>query len=169
MNETIAKWLLALLGSSIALIQPTFPFIFGIVLVTLLDCISAYRLSVRVKKEHPHKSIGNFESKKGLKVISMLGWVYIILLVISYIEAHVLQDTSYKITNWIAAIFCFMQLISVLENESSCKGAWWAKVLQKFLKDKTERHFEIKIDKLKKDAEKEIEKEDKKKYGDESK
>jgi hypothetical protein len=42
-----------------------------------------------------------------------------------------------------AGIVIFWQLYSILENESSCNDAKWAKVLQKIMIDKTERHFDV--------------------------
>ena len=50
------------------------------------------------------------------------------------------------LSNYVAAIFCLTQIVSILENESSCNGSTWAKVLQKILADKTERHLNISLD-----------------------
>ena len=48
-----------------------------------------------------------------------------------------------KLANITAGAVCFWQLWSMLENESSCSDERWAKVLQKVLVDKTERHFDV--------------------------
>jgi hypothetical protein len=37
----------------------------------------------------------------------------------------------------------------VLENKSSCNGSRWAKVLQKIMIDKTERHYDVDLSILK--------------------
>lgn len=59
------------------------------------------------------------------------------------------------LTKIAAGAICFWQLWSILENESSCNGAKWAKVMQKILVDKTERHFDIDLSEL--DSKEEIE------------
>lgn len=43
--------------------------------------------------------------------------------------------------------------MSILENESTCNGAAWARVVQKIVADKTERHFNIKLKELMADVE----------------
>ena len=84
-------------------------------------------------------------------------------MIIWFIEKNILKDLSFEITKYVAALFCLVQLLSVLENESSCNNAWWARAVQKFLMDKSKRHFDIDIDidQLKKEQEEE----DNKKYG----
>ena len=52
-------------------------------------------------------------------------------------------------------------MISVLRGKESCNNAWWARALQKFLMDKSKRHFDmdIDIDKLREEQEEEDKKE----------
>ena len=163
MQGTIFKYLLAVAMAFVSFIEPTLNFFYGIVAVITLDCISAYNLNRRIKKKFPNYATGKLESKKALKIIYTIGKVYGVILIIWFIEKNVLKDLSFEITKYVAALFCFIELISVLENESSCNNAWWARLLQKVLMDKTKRHFdiEIDIDQLKKEQEEE----DNKKYG----
>ena len=163
MKETIIKYLLALIMSLVTFIEPTLNFLYAIVAVITIDCISAYNLNRRIRAKYPKCSAGKLESRKALKVIYTIGKIYGIILVIWFIEKDVLKDLSFEITKYVAALFCAIQFISILENESSCNDAWWARVLQKFLMDKTKRHLDIdiNIDELKKEQEEE----DNKKYG----
>ena len=163
MQGTIFKYLLAVAMAFVSFIEPTLNFFYGIVAVITLDCISAYNLNRRIKKRFPNYATGKLESKKALKIIYTIGKVYGVILIIWFIEKNVLEDLSFEITKYVAALFCFIELISVLENESSCNNAWWARLLQKVLMDKTKRHFDIDIDieQLKKEQEEE----DNKKYG----
>ena len=64
------------------------------------------------------------------------------------------------LANYLAAIYCGVQLVSILENESTCNGAPWARVMQKFVADKTERHFNVKLKDLMKEEEEDSEKEE---------
>ena len=56
------------------------------------------------------------------------------------------------LANYLAAIYCGVQLVSILENESTCNGAPWARVMQRIVADKTERHFNVKLTDLMKEA-----------------
>ena len=163
MKELLTKYLLAMITASIAFLEPTFNFLYAIVAVITIDCFSAYNLNRRIKKKYPNYANGKLESKKALKVIYTIGKVYGVILIIWFIEKNILKDLSFEITKYVAALFCLVQLLSVLENESSCNNAWWARLLQKVLVDKTKRHFDIDIDidQLKKEQEEE----DNKKYG----
>ena len=163
MREAIIKYLIAVGASAILYVEPTLNFFYGIVAVITIDCFSAYNLNRRVKKKYPNYATGKLESKKALKVIYTIGKVYGAILIIWFIEKNILKDLSFEITKYVTALFCFIELISVLENESSCNNAWWARALQKVLTDKTKRHFNIDIDigQLKKEQQEE----DDKKYG----
>ena len=54
-----------------------------------------------------------------------------------------------------AAIYCAVQFVSILENESTCNGAAWARVVQKIVADKTDRHFDFNLVKAWHEANKE--------------
>ena len=58
------------------------------------------------------------------------------------------------LANWTAIVICSIQLWSILENESSCNDSKWAGVLQKFLVDKAERHWDIDLSGLVEQGEK---------------
>ena len=58
------------------------------------------------------------------------------------------------LANYLAALYCGVQFVSILENESTCNGSAWARVMQKIVADKTERHFNVKLNELMKDNEK---------------
>jgi hypothetical protein len=67
------------------------------------------------------------------------------LILLAYlIDYHIIRDFS---DMWavraIAGAFIFVEIWSMLENESSLNDAKWAKVLQKIMVSKVERHFDI--------------------------
>lgn len=159
MNPTLIKWLFAISAGSMALIMPNVPFILIAFAFILADCISAYRLARRVKKK-TGRSKAKMQSNKLWKAfLTTLASATAIVLAFS-IEKHIL--IMYKdlyLANWTAIVICSIQLWSILENESSCNTSKWASVLQKFLVDKAERHWDIDlsglIDKDKQDETKE--------------
>lgn len=71
---------------------------------------------------------------------TVLGWL---------IDTKMYPFVDLYLANFISGGFCLVQLLSVLENESSCNTARWAKVLQKVLVNKAARHLDISEEDLK--------------------
>lgn len=139
--------------------RPTFPLIVVAVIFILYDAYTAYRLDKRVHIVYPDKTTrakAKFTSFAFGKVIkqtipSRLWLVILAYLAEHWVFIHMTAPLSYIVTGAI----CFEQFWSVLENESSCRddndSRLW-KILQNIMVDKTERHFDVKLDDLKKKA-----------------
>lgn len=143
------RYILSLLGVAVAIIEPTAPFIFVCTLAVLFDCYTAWSLSRRVKKKYPGANDGKFKSVYAGRVFMTLIKVYSLTILAYLVQTHVLEGLPIKLPNIVAAAVCFWQVWSMLENESSCNDAKWAKIAQRILVDKTERHFEIDLSELK--------------------
>lgn len=148
----ILRWVFTIIGAVIAMLQPALPYILICTLMILADCYTAWSLSRRAHKAHPQKVSPDgkkFKSKHfGEVLVTLLkSWA---LIVIAYLlQSHITNGLPIDLTKVAAGAICFWQLWSILENESSCNGARWAKILQKILVDKTSRHFDINLDELK--------------------
>ncbi len=166
MQESTTRYIFASILALVAFIEPTINFLTAIVFVVTLDCLSAYNLNRRIKKRYPNFVTGKVESKKAVKIVYTIGRIYGVVALLWFIEIYVLREPALEVTKYVTALFCFVQLISILENESSCNDAWWARLMQKILMDKTKRHFDIDfdVDKMKQEQEEK----DNKKYGDEN-
>ncbi len=148
----ILRCIFTALGATMAILEPTLPYILICTLMILADCYTAWSLSKRARKVHPNRV-----SKDGKKFKShhfgavlltiMKAWTLIIMSFL--IQHHITDGMSIDLTKVAAGAICFWQFWSILENESSCNGAKWAIVLQKILVDKTSRHFDINLDNLK--------------------
>ena len=160
----IVRCFIALLGGIWALLQPTLPFILICTLAILCDCYSAWDLSRRVKKLYPESSDGKFKSKKAGKVIRTLLEVYAFIVFAYLAEQIIFEELPCRLVNIAAGAVCFWQGWSVLENKSSCNDAKWARVVQKIMVDKTERHFDIDLSELRKISEENIKKEEERNY-----
>lgn len=112
-----------------------------------LDCISAIKLARRVKKLG--KGTGKVTSEKGSKIISTLVTIYSLISLAYLLDTYVATMLDLYLENIVAGIFCFWHMWSILENESSANSSRWAKILQRILVDKAERHFDVKLDELK--------------------
>lgn len=140
-----------MIGAIVAIIEPTYPYLIICTLAIFADCFTAWQLSRRAKKMHPEKmgnDGGKFKSSHfGSMIVTLIkAWALIILAFL--IQRHITDGLPIDLTKVAAGAICFWQLWSILENESSCNGAKWARVMQKILMDKTSRHFDVDLTEL---------------------
>ena len=141
----------AAFGALLAILEPTLPYLALCTVLIFADCLTAWQLAKRAKKAHPNK-VGKdghkFKSHHFGKVFSTLLKAYILIIIAYFIELYITSGLPIDLTKVAAGAICFWQLWSILENESSCNGSRWAKLLQKVLVDKTSRHFDVNLSDL---------------------
>ena len=145
----VGKHIMGVMGACVAMIRPTFPFILVCTLAVLADCYTAWSLSRRVKKRFPGANDGKFKSNYAGRVFITLIKVYSLTILVHLIDAIVFPEIALHLPQVVAGAVCFWQIWSMLENESSCNDAKWAKIAQRIMVDKTERHFDIDLNELK--------------------
>lgn len=145
----VGKHIMGVMGACVAMIRPTFPFILVCTLAVLADCYTAWSLSRRVKKRFPGANDGKFKSNYAGRVFITLIKVYSLTILVHLIDAMVFPEIAFHLLQVVAGAVCFWQIWSMLENESSCNDAKWAKIAQRIMVDKTERHFDIDLHELK--------------------
>jgi undecaprenyl pyrophosphate phosphatase UppP len=138
-----------------AALQAVMPLIILALAFVIADCITAWRLSRRVHKNGCHNgkkgSCGKFKSHKMAKaVIELIIVIPFGLLLAYFTQIYLFEGINIRLPQIFAGVVIFWQLWSILENESSCNDAKWAKVLQKILVDKTARHFDVDLSELEK-------------------
>lgn len=137
-----------------ALLQPTFPFIGVCIFAILVDCYTAWRLAIRLKKRYPDLmkiETCKFQSRKFGKIIDAIIKAFLLISLAYLFDEIIWPMRKLYLDNIVAAVFCGWQFISILENISSESDQNWAKILQKYLVNKAERHLGMKIDELKLD------------------
>lgn len=140
----------SLAGALIAFLHPTLPFIVISTLAVLADVYTAWSLSRRVKKLFPDANDGKFKSRYFGRVFETLIKIYLLIILAYLIETFIFEGLPIRLANIAAGAVCFWQIWSMLENESSCNDARWAKIAQQVMIDKAERHFDINLSELKK-------------------
>ena len=145
----LGKNIMGCMGAVAAFLHPTFPFILVCTFAVLLDCYTAWSLSHRVKKKFPGANDGKFKSNYAGRVFVTLTKVYALTILAFLIDTFIFPELHLHLPNIVAGTVCFWQVWSMLENESSCNDAKWAKIAQRILVDKTERHFDIDLHELK--------------------
>ena len=139
--------------------HPTFPLIIVAIIFIVYDAWTAYQLDKRVHKMYPDKTKrkdAKFTSFAFGKVVKSTIPKRLWLIVLAFLVEHwVFIHVSIPLSFIITGVICFEQAWSILENESSCRdeseSRFW-KTLQNIMVDKTERHFDVKLDELRHDG-----------------
>lgn len=146
MNETafsikyFGGFLTALICNAFLTIAPLAVLCFVLVII---DCITSWRLACRLRQQG--KSSGKFRSDKfGRAVIEMSIVIPVALLIAHFVQLYIFEGSNFHLPQITAGVICFWQVWSILENISSGdRDATWARVLQKVMIDKAERHLDI--------------------------
>lgn len=143
-------------GWLVAEFKPAFPLILVAVVFIVYDAWTAYQLDKRARKAYPDKTArekAKFTSFAFGKVVKTTIPKRLWVIILAYLVEHwVFVHMSIPLSYIVTGVVCFEQAWSILENESSCRpeseSRLW-RFLQKIMIDKTERHFNVKIDELK--------------------
>ena len=138
-------------------VAPSLNFIAICFFAMLVDCYTPWRCNRRIYakyREHLHRNQqyiidGRLRSKKMWKMVQDFTVLILGIFLATAIDHGILRHMGdLHLANYLAALYCAVQFVSILENESTCNGAKWAKVLQKIVADKTERHYHINLREL---------------------
>ena len=146
----ITRLCAAFIGILWAYIEPNIPFLVLALFAMLVDCLTAYRLNCRLKKKFPSAGAdGKLKSSHLSKLVSDMCVVFLAIIFANVVERVCFPHLApLYLPNYVCAIYCLVQFVSVLENESSCNGAKWATLLQRVLANKVSRHIDISEEEL---------------------
>lgn len=136
------KGLFVLIGSLLAFLSPIGVFILIAILATFADVWSAWRLSVRVRKR-TGLSLGKFKSDSAMKAFrSLISFSYVAILGF-LCDRFIMSPEDLYCLKMVTGAYTFVQVYSILENTSSESDETWAKILQKIMVNKANRHFDL--------------------------
>lgn len=159
---TITRIVAGLIGILWCYIEPSLNYISVCFFALVLDCYTAWRCNRRIYSRYREaiklnpkcKMDGKLRSKKMAKMVQDFSVLIMAIFLAVIIDNDLLAHMGeLHLANYLAVIYCSVQFVSILENESTCNGAAWARVVQKIVADKTERHFNIKLKELMTDVE----------------
>lgn len=113
-------------------LAPIAPVLGVFAILVCADVVTAYMLNRRVRGTQARLS-----SQRLGKAVRTFGYAAMVVVLCHAIDTWV---TPGNIAGIAASYMCFQQMVSILENISSCNDAPWARMLQRFLADKTQRH-----------------------------
>ena len=120
------------------------PLVLIFTLAVLYDMVSAWSLARRVCKAYPARAHEwKFASVKMGRVFTTLLKGYALIVLAYLVHVHITARLGFDVSKVVAGALVWWQVWSILENESSCNGAAWARVLQRVMVDKTARHFDV--------------------------
>lgn len=134
-----------------AFVGPVLPYGAICTAMIIADLISARMLGRRLSRRAPASARSTkFSSRRLGDSVMTLIRSYALLLLSHGIDLVIICGTEpFSMLRFSAGLICFWQLWSILENESSANDARWARIAQRILVDKTERHLGIDLRDLK--------------------
>ncbi len=145
-----------LVGWMIGEFKPAFLLTVVVVVFILYVAWTAFKLDKRVRTAYPDKTQrkqAKFTSFAFGKVVKQTIPKRLMLIILAFLEEHwVFIHVTIPLSYVVTGAICFEQFWSILENESSCRtesvSRFW-KLMQQIMVDKTERHLDVNLDKLK--------------------
>lgn len=139
-------------ASVMAFVGPVMPYGAICTAMIVADLLSARMLARRVRRRvspAANPDALKFSSRRlGATVVSLVK-TYALLLLAHGVDVVIIADVAQlSLLRFCAALICFWQLWSILENESSANSSTWARIAQRILIDKTERHLGINLREL---------------------
>ena len=143
-------------GWMIGEFKPAFLLTVVVVVFILYVAWTAFKLDKRVRTAYPDKTQrkqAKFTSFAFGKVVKQTIPKRLMLIILAFLEEHwVFIHVTIPLSYVVTGAICFEQFWSILENESSCRteseSRFW-KLMQQIMVDKTERHLDVNLDKLK--------------------
>lgn len=145
-SSSFSKWIVSFLVGTLwsALIEPIIPMVLVCIFAMIADTVTAWRLSRRCHKKYPKVADGKVHSSKIFNIFGDFVVLFTAILLAHMIDEVILKDfDSMYLPNWIATVYCAYQLISIIENESSCNDKSWARLAQRVVANKISRHLDI--------------------------
>lgn len=144
-TDWLVRMIFAIVGAIIAWIEPMQAVMYVVFAALVADTITAFMLNRRVAQRYRGMSHGKLQSKRLLGLLKTLIEIYVVILLSYAIDKYCFPMLDLNLAYIVAFVFCMIQLVSILENISSCNDAKWAKLLQMVLIDKTSRHLDYNV------------------------
>jgi len=142
--EKILQYITSIIAGFIFAFETSLVFFIPCFLTSIVDIISAWQLSRRIKKNYPKKTDGKFKSIHLTHTLQKLFIVFISIIVANYVDVYIIKDTDFSV-RFVVAVFLFYEIWSILENWSSANNNKFAKILQQVMINKAERYLQIDI------------------------
>lgn len=141
-KSTVCAWV----GVVSGFYAPLMPYAELCTAFVVMDFFSAWQLGRRLHRRAGAGQAGKLSSRRFGRTVATLFKTYVALGAAAGVQMLLVRSESFDAVRFTAGAICFWQLISILENESTCSEARWARIARRFLTDKAKRHMGIDID-----------------------
>lgn len=133
----------AVCGVVAGFVAPLVPYAGICTVMVLVDVYTAWQLGRRLRRKGVAAVSGRFSSRRFGRAVGTLVRCYGALVVAALLQRYVVDGmvAGFDAVRGLTGVICFWQLMSILENESTCSDARWARVARRYLADKVKRHF----------------------------
>lgn len=131
-------------GAAAAFVEPVLPVAGLCTVMVMADVVSGIRLRHRLRRAGKPLPGARETSRRLGRAVRTLVWVYGGLCVahgadLALGSAINFLTGGHSALNMLGVAVCLWQLMSVLENESTCSDAAWAAKARKYLEDKSKK------------------------------
>lgn len=140
-SSKMLQYATSIIGGLLIAFETSIPYFIPCIIATALDIWSAYCLGKRVHRKNPKLSDGKFKSEYKYRVMYTMIIALAVIILANYVDV-ILKETDVAVRSAVG-FFLVYQSWSVLENWSSENNKPWARVLQRIMVNKAERHFNV--------------------------
>jgi len=138
------QYAISISGGLLIAFETSIVFFIPCLIATVIDVIAAFFLARRVHKKFPDRSDGKFKSSYKYRIMYTMIIALLAIILANYVDLYVIKDTDVAVRT-VVGFFLFYQLWSILENWSSENDKVWARVLQRIMVNKAERHLNVEL------------------------
>lgn len=142
-TQKLMQWGFSIFSGTILAIDTSVDFFVPCLIAVILDVVSAYFLSRRVHKKYPDKSDGKFKSEYKYRILLTMLVVFLVIIAANHVDIAVRMADDKLAVRWVVGVFMIYEVWSILENWSSENDNKFAKVLQRIMVNKAERHLNV--------------------------
>ena len=148
--DKMIQYSISIAGGLLAAFEASIVYVGLCYIAIVIDVISAWCLSRRIHKKDPSLSDGKFKSSYKFRILITLIVVQLAIMAGYYVDTLVMNGGNMA-QNFVIVFFLFYEGWSIGENWSSENSNPMAKVFQKIMVNKAERHFNVDLSELKKE------------------
>jgi len=141
----LLQYLTSIGGGLLLAFETSIPYFIPCLIAVIIDVYTAWMLGCRVHKKYPNRADGKFKSEYKFHILVTMIVCLLAIIVANHVDVYVIKDSDIA-ERFIVGVFLFYQIWSILENWSSESDNKIAKALQRIMVNKAERHFNVPLE-----------------------
>lgn len=143
LTSKLLQYITSIGGGILCAFEGSIDYLFPCLMVVLLDVFTAWSLGRRMHKKYPEHADGKFKSNGKWRVLETLMCIFICVILANFVDTLILRQGNEIAARFSVGMFIGYELWSCLENWSSENDNKLAKILQRVMINKAERHLQV--------------------------